>query len=79
MDNLMNIAFEIKDKLSDKEYLDLNESIMKVYKTKAIIIKENGSMVLSAEKQTEIYNQTSEDLAEWEIADIDIEQDETLL
>jgi hypothetical protein len=79
MDNLMNIAFELKDKLSDKEYLDLNESIMQVYKTKAIIIKENGSMVLSPEKQTEIYNQTSEDLAEWEIADIDIEQDETLL
>lgn len=79
MDNLMNIAFEIKDKLSDKEYLDLNESIMQVYKTKAIIIKQNGSMVLSPEKQTEIYNQTSEDLAEWEIADIDIEQDETLL
>jgi hypothetical protein len=52
---------------------------MQVYKTKAIIIKENGSMVLSPEKQTEIYNQTSEDLAEWEIADIDIEQDETLL
>jgi hypothetical protein len=79
MDNLMSIAFELKDKLSDKEYLDLNESIMQVYKTKAIIIKENGSMVLSPEKQTEIYNQTSEDLAEWEIADIDIEQDETLL
>jgi hypothetical protein len=79
MDNLMSIAFELKDKLSDKEYLDLNESIMQVYKTKAIIIKENGSMVLSLEKQTEIYNQTSEDLAEWEIADIDIEQDETLL
>ncbi len=75
----MNIAFEIKDKLSDKEYLDLNESIMQVYKTKAIIIKKDGSTILSPERQTEIYNETSEDLAEWEIEDNGVEKDETLL
>ncbi len=79
MDNLMNIAFDIKDKLSDKEYLDLNESIMQVYKTKAIIIKKDGSTILSPERQTEIYNETSEDLAEWEIEDNEVEKDETLL
>ncbi len=79
MDNLMNIAFDIKDKLSDKEYLNLNESIMQVYKTKAIIIKQDGSTILSPERQTEIYNETSEDLAEWEIEDNELEKDETLL
>ena len=43
MDKLIDMAFELKTKLTDKEYLDLNNQIMEVYKTKAIIIKENDN------------------------------------
>jgi hypothetical protein len=79
MDNLIDIVDEIKHKLTDKEYLDLNNNIMEVYKTKAIIIKEDGSNMLTSKQQTNIYNETSEDLAEWEIQDLELEKDETLL
>ena len=72
----MEQAFELKDKLTDKEYLELNNNIMEAYKTKAIIIKENGNIITSIEQQTNIYNETSEDLAEWEIEDNDPEHDE---
>lgn len=75
----MDMAFQLKDKLTDKEYLDLNNHIMEIYKTKAIIIKEDGNMILSSNQQTNIYNETSEDLAEWEIEDNNLEKDETLI
>ena len=78
----MDMAFELKDKLTDKEYLDLNNHIMEVYKTKAIIIKEDGKMLLTSNQQTNIYNETSEDLAEWEVDDYTsetAEKDETLI
>ena len=76
MEKLMEQAFELKDKLTDKEYLELNNNIMEAYKTKAIIIKEDGNIITSIEQQTNIYNETSEDLAEWEIEDNDPEHDE---
>lgn len=83
MDNLINIVDEIKHKLTSQEYLDLNNNIMEVYKTKAIIIKEDGSNMLTSKQQTNIYNETSEDLAEWEIEDLCVfsnqEKDETLM
>ncbi len=79
MDNLIEMAFELKDKLSDKEYLDLNNKIMEVYKIKAFVVREDGNVNLTSFQQTNIYNETSEDLAEWEIEDNNIEKDETLL
>ena len=79
MDKLIDMAFELKKKLTDKEYLDLNNNIMEVYKTKAIIIKENGNPILTSNQQTNIYNETSEDLEEWEVDDYNIEKDETLI
>ena len=36
-------------------------------------------MILSSNQQTNIYNETSEDLAEWEIEDNNLEKDETLI
>jgi len=40
---------------------------MEVYKTKAIIIKEDGSNMLTSKQQTNIYNETSfYDLEEWQ-------------
>jgi len=72
----MEQAYELKDKLTDKEYLDLNNNIMEAYKTKAIIIKENGNVILSVEEQTNIYNETSEDLEDWEVEDNEQEHDE---
>jgi predicted metallo-beta-lactamase superfamily hydrolase len=80
MDNLIDMAFQLKHKLTDKEYLDLNNNIMEIYKTKAIIIKEDGNNILSSQQQTNIYNETSaEDMEEWEIDDNNIEIDDTLL
>lgn len=79
MEKLIDLAYELKDKLSDKEYLELNNNIMEVYKTKAIIIKEDGNFITSTQQQTNIYNETSEDLAEWEIEDNNIEIDECLI
>ena len=79
MDKLIDMAFELKSKLSDKEYLELNNNIMEVYKLKAIIVREDGSVKLSNAQQTNIYNETSEDLAEWEVEDYNIEKDETLI
>ena len=79
MDNLIEMAFQLKDKLTDKEYLDLNNKIMEVYKIKAFVVKEDGNVNLTSLQQTNIYNDTSEDLAEWEIEDYNIETDETLL
>ena len=79
MDNLIEMAFQLKDKLTDKEYLDLNNKIMEVYKIKAFVVKEEGNVNLTSLQQTNIYNDTSEDLAEWEIEDYNIEKDETLL
>jgi hypothetical protein len=76
MEKLMEQAYELKDKLTDKEYLDLNNNIMEAYKTKAIIIKENGNVILSVEEQTNIYNETSEDLEDWEVEDNEPEHDE---
>jgi len=76
MEKLMEQAYELKDKLTDKEYLDLNNNIMEAYKTKAIIIKENGNVILSVEEQTNIYNETSEDLEDWEVEDNEQEHDE---
>ena len=79
MDELIEMAFELKSKLNDKEYLELNNKIMNVYKLKAIIINENGNIKTSLKKQQEIYNETSEDLEEWEVDDLGIEKDESLL
>tara|TARA_Y100000114_G_C11632552_1_gene265141 strand:+ start:393 stop:638 length:246 start_codon:yes stop_codon:yes gene_type:complete len=79
MDKLMDMAYELKTKLTDQEYLELNNNIMEVYKLKAIIIKEDGNVRLSNAQQTNIYNETSEDLAEWEVEDYNIEKDETLI
>ena len=79
MDNLMEKVFEIKHKLTDQEYLELNNNIMEIYNTKAIIIKEDGNCILTSQQQTNIYNETSEDLEEWEIDEYTIEKDETLL
>tara|TARA_R100000231_G_scaffold131706_1_gene103860 strand:+ start:271 stop:510 length:240 start_codon:yes stop_codon:yes gene_type:complete len=79
MDELIEMAFELKSKLNDKEYLELNNKIMDVYKLKAIIINENGNIKTSLKKQQEIYNETSEDLEEWEVDDLGIEKDESLL
>lgn len=79
MDELIEMAFELKSKLNDKEYLELNNKIMNVYKMKAIIINENGNIKTSLKKQQEIYNETSEDLEEWEVDDLGIEKDESLL
>ena len=84
MDNLINNIDEIKHKISDKEYLDLNNNIMEVYKTKAIIIKEDGSNMLTSKQQTNIYNETSfYDLEEWQqeqiLDETDLEKDETLM
>lgn len=76
MEKLMEQAYELKDKLTDKEYLDLNNNIMEAFKTKAIIIKENGNVILSVEEQTNIYNETSEDLEDWEVEDNEQEHDE---
>ena len=79
MNNLIDMAFQLKHKLTDKEYLDLNNNIMEIYKTKAIIIKEDGNIILSSQQQTNIYNETSvEDLEEWEIDDNNIEIDDSL-
>ncbi len=75
----MDMAYELKTKLTDQEYLELNNNIMEVYKLKAIIIKEDGNVRLSNAQQTNIYNETSEDLAEWEVEDYNIEKDETLI
>lgn len=77
MENLLDIVDEIKHKITDKEYLDLNNNIMEIYKTKAIVIIE-GKTILTSKQQTNIYNETSEDLAEWEIEDLELEKDETL-
>ena len=79
MDELIEMAFELKSKLNDKEYLELNNKIMNVYKMKAIIINENGNIKTSLKKQQEIYNETSEDLEEWEVDDLGIDKDESLL
>jgi hypothetical protein len=84
MDNLIDIVDEIKHKLTSQEYLDLNNNIMEVYKTKAIIIKEDGSNMLTSKQQTNIYNETSfYEMEEWEQSDIlektDLEKDETLM
>ena len=79
MDELIEMAFELKSKLNDKEYLELNNKIMNVYKMKAIIFNENGNIKTSLKKQQEIYNETSEDLEEWEGDDLGIEKDESLL
>ena len=79
MDELIEMAFELKSKLNDKEYLELNNKIMNVYKMKAIIINENGNIKTSLKKQQEIYNETSEDLEEWEVDHLGIEKDESLL
>ena len=83
MDELIEMAFELKSKLNDKEYLELNNKIMDVYKLKAIIINENGNIKTSLKKQQEIYNETSEDLEEWEVDDLQalgqFEKDESLL
>ena len=57
----------------------MRNAFMEIYNTKAIIIKEDGNCILSSQQQTNIYNETSEDLEEWEIDDNTIEKDETLL
>jgi len=72
-------GFELKSKLNDYEYLQLNNKIMEVYKIKAIIINEKGNIKTSLKQQQEIYNDTSEDLAEWEVEDLGIEKDESFL
>ncbi len=79
MDELIEMAFELKSKLNDYEYLQLNNKIMEVYKIKAIIINEKGNIKTSLKQQQEIYNDTSEDLAEWEVEDLGIEKDESFL
>lgn len=79
MDELIEMAFELKSKLNDNEYLQLNNKIMEVYKIKAIIINEKGNIKTSLKQQQEIYNDTSEDLEEWEVEDLGIEKDESLL
>jgi len=79
MDELIEMAFELKSKLNDNEYLQLNNKIMEVYKIKAIIINEKGNIKTSLKQQQEIYNDTSEDLAEWEVEDLGIEKDESLI
>jgi predicted metallo-beta-lactamase superfamily hydrolase len=80
MDNLIEKVFELKHKLTDQEYLELNNNIMEIYKTKAIIIKEDGNCILTSQQQTNIYNETSaEDMEEYELNDNNIEIDDTLL
>ena len=79
MDNLIDLAFELKSKLTDQEYLELNNKIMEVYKLKAIVVKENGNIKTPLIQQQEIYNETNDDLAEWEVDDLNIEKDETLI
>jgi len=79
MDNLIDLAFELKSKLTDQEYLELNNKIMEVYKLKAIVVKENGDIKTPLIQQQEIYNETNDDLAEWEVDDLNIEKDETLI
>ena len=79
MSQVLNIIFDLKNKMSDKQWIDIHNNISELYLSKTIVVFENGKVWQNSKVQEELYNNTNEDLEEWEKEDLNLEQDETLL
>ena len=79
MTEVLNIIFDLKNKMSDKQWIDIHNNISELYLSKTIVVFENGKVWQNSKVQEELYNNTNEDLEEWEKEDLNLEQDETLL
>ena len=79
MSQVLNIIFDLKNKMSDKQWIDIHNNISELYLSKTIVVFENGKVWQNSKVQEELYNNTNEDLEEWEKEDFKLEQDETLL
>ena len=79
MEQLMDLIFDIKNDINTQKYIDINKSIKKIYEEKTIVITEKEQCRISSKLQSQIYNETSNDLEEWELEDLGIEVDETLI
>ena len=76
---LQKIIFDLKNKMSDKQWIDIHNNISELYLSKTIVVFENGKVWQNSKVQEELYNNTNEDLEEWEKEDLNLEEDETLL
>lgn len=79
MTEVLNIIFDLKNKMSDKQWIDIHNNISELYLSKTIVVFENGKVWQNSKVQEELYNNTNEDLEEWEKEDLNLEEDETLL
>lgn len=79
MTEVLDIIFDLKNKMSDKQWIDIHNNISELYLSKTIVVFENGKVWQNSKVQEELFNNTNEDLEEWEKEDLNLEQDETLL
>lgn len=79
MEQLMDLIFDIKGDIKSQKYIDINKSIMKIYEEKIIVVSESQQCRLTNKLISQIYNETCNDLEEWEIEDLGLEVDETLI
>jgi len=75
----MDLIFDIKNDINTQKYIDINKSIMKIYEEKTIVVTEQQQCRISSKLQSQIFNETCNDLEEWEIEDLGLEVDETLI
>ena len=79
MTEVLNIIYDLKNKMSDKQWIDIHSNISELYLSKTIVVFENGKVWQNSKVQEELYNNTNQDLEEWEKEDLNLEEDETLL
>ena len=79
MTEVLNIIYDLKNKMSDKQWIDIHSNISELYLSKTIVVFENGKVWQNSKVQEELYNNTNKDLEEWEKEDLNLEEDETLL
>jgi hypothetical protein len=79
MTEVLNIIYDLKNKMSDKQWIDIHNNINELYLSKTIVVFENGKVWQNSKVQEELYNNTNEELEEWEKEDLNLQEDETLL
>jgi hypothetical protein len=79
MTDIINIIYDLKNKMTDKQWIDIHNNINELYLSKTIVVFENGKVWQNSKVQEELYNNTNQDLEEWEKEDLNLEQDESLL
>jgi hypothetical protein len=79
MTDIINIIYDLKNKMTDKQWIDIHNNINELYLSKTIVVFENGKVWQNSKVQEELYNNTNQDLEEWEKEDLNLAEDESLL